>query len=110
MVELTKETYVLQIQYKAVGDDAVMITGDTPESVLMEAGTAWFMSQPVSRFVVVSDDTLERVLLTYNDDMMLVSVELSKDPVTADGAEGDIPAAIRDELDQILASFEITTS
>ncbi|MBN1247590.1 MAG: hypothetical protein JXC32_08015 [Anaerolineae bacterium] len=109
MAELAKEAYVLQIQYKPVDDESVMITGDTPESLVMEAGTAWFMSQPVSRFVVVSDDTLQRVLLTYSDDVMLVSVELSKDPTAAESVEGDIPPEIRDEVDQILASFETTT-
>jgi hypothetical protein len=107
MVALTKEGYRLQVQYKAVGDEAAMTADELSESVLMEAGAAWFMGQAVPRFVVAQDGTLERVILTYNDDALLVSAELSKDPNAATLAEGGIPATIRDEVDQILASFEI---
>lgn len=107
MVALAKEGYRLQVQYKAVGDEAAMTADELPESVLRGAGDAWFMGQAVPRFVVVQDNTLERVILTYSDDTLLVSAELSKDPSAASSVEGDIPAAIRDEMDQILASFEI---
>ena len=107
MIVLSKESYVLQIQYKPVGEQLVMTTGNTQDSLLMEAGTAWFMSQPVPRFVVVKDDALQRVLLTYNDDVIMMSVELKQDATKTDTPEAEIPTVIRGEMDQILASFKV---
>ena len=107
MAVLHRDTFVLRIQYKHAADETTMVAADIPDSLLMEAGTAWFVSRPVPRLVVVDEERLTHIFVSYADDTLLVSVDLSQDPFSVAEDELDLPVGIRNEMDKILASFEL---
>ncbi len=86
-----------------------MIAADIDDSLLMKAGTAWFVNQQVPRLVVVEEERLTHILVSYSDDVVLVNVDLSQDPTIIAEDERDLTVGIRNEMDKILASFKLVT-
>ena len=109
MALLQRDTYVLRVQYKDPADETTMVAADVPDSLLMEAGTAWFVTQQVPRLVVVDGERLTHIFVNYTDDTLLVNVDLSQDPTIIPEDELDLPVGIRNEMDEILASFKLVT-
>ena len=71
----------------------------------MEAGTASLMGQPVQRSVLVHEDKLKIIFLTYRDDALEIYVALTENPEQVAYGDIDLPETARNEMDQILASF-----
>jgi len=109
MALLQRDAYVLRVQYKAAADETTMVAADVPDSLLMEAGTAWFVTQQVPRLVVVDEERLTHIFVGYTDDTLLVNVDLGQDLAIVAEDELDLPVGIRNEMDKILASFKLVT-
>jgi len=109
MALLQRDAYVLRVQYKHAADETTMIAADIDDSLLMKAGTAWFVNQQVPRLVVVEEERLTHILVSYSDDVVLVNVDLSQDPTIIAEDERDLTVGIRNEMDKILASFKLVT-
>jgi len=109
MAVLQRDTYVLRVQYKVPADETTMVAADVPDSLLMEAGTAWFVGQQVPQLVIVDEERLTHIFVSYTDDTLLVNVDLSQDPTIIAEDELDLPVGIRNEMDKILASFKLVT-
>ncbi len=103
---LRKDIYILTIQYKATDSTDVIGPNSTPEGLVMEAGTATFLHEAVPRNVLVSEDKVKMVFLTYRDDALEFYIALTEDPEQVAYADIDLPEAARNEMDQILASFQ----
>jgi hypothetical protein len=109
MALLQRDAYVLRVQYKHTADETAMIAADIPDSLLMQAGTAWFVNRSVPRLVVVDEERLTHIFVSYTDDVVLVNIDLSQDPTIVAEDELDLTAGIRNEMDEILASFQLVT-
>ena len=109
MAVLQREAYVLRVQYKAPADGTTMVAADVPDSLLMEAGTAWFMGQQVPRLVIVDEERLTHIFVSHTDDTLLINVDLSQDPTIIAEEKLDLPVGIHNEMDKILASFKLVT-
>jgi len=109
MALLQRDTYVLRVQYKDTADETTMIATDIPDSLLMKAGTAWFVNRSVPRLVVVDEERLTHIFVSYTDDVVLINVDLSQDATMVAENELDLTVGIRNEMDEILASFKLVT-
>ncbi len=104
---LSKETYLLTVQVKETGTSYTLGPETTPEGLIMEAGMASFMQQLVHRNVLVHEDKLKMVFLTHEVDDLEFYIALTEDPEQIPYDEIELSEAIRHELDQILASFQL---
>ncbi len=103
---LRQDNYILTVQYKQADSPDVIGPATTPEGLVMEAGTASFLHEAAPRNVLVLDDKVKMVFLTYRDDALEFYIALTEDPEQVAYADIDLPEAARNEMDQILASFQ----
>ncbi len=105
VVELSRETYQLLIQYKQA-DEATAIGPDTtPEGIISEGGTVPLLGTPTERYVIVHEDRLKMVFLTYQDERLELYIALTGDPQQIPYTEIDLPETVRHEMDQIVTSI-----
>ncbi len=107
VVLLSKETYLLTVQVKQTGTSYALGPETTPEGLIMEAGMASFMQQLVHRNVLVHEDKLKMIFVTHEVDDLEFYIALTEDPEQIPYDEIELSEAIRHEMDQILASFQL---